>query len=104
MRDTTTLWGLDLKLIDPSLPPRQNGCHFVENIFKHIFINENFCILIQISLKLVPKGPIDNKTALVQEMAWNKADLVHHWIYLVLRVMSSSLVKQALDFDSTQSI
>ena len=24
-----------------------------------IFVNEKFCILIKISLKLVPKGPID---------------------------------------------
>ena len=33
-------------------------------------MNEKFCILIQISLKFVPKGLIDNKTALVQVMAW----------------------------------
>ena len=33
-------------------------------------MNENFCILIQISLKFVPNGPIDNKSALVQVMAW----------------------------------
>ena len=31
-----------------------------------------FCILIQISLKFVSKGPIDNKTALVQVMAWRR--------------------------------
>ena len=41
--------------------PEQNGCHFA-NIFKHIFMNEKFCILIQISLKFVPKGLIDNKS------------------------------------------
>ena len=29
-------------------------------------MNEKFCILILISLKLVPMGPIDNKSALVQ--------------------------------------
>ena len=33
--------------------------------FKCIFINEKFCISIQISLKFVPKRPIDNKPALV---------------------------------------
>ena len=27
-------------------------------------MNKKFCILIQISLKFVPKGPIDNKSAL----------------------------------------
>ena len=32
-------------------------------------MNENFFILIRISLKFVPKGPIDNKAALVQVMA-----------------------------------
>ena len=29
-------------------------------------MNEKFCILIQISLEFVPKGLIDNKTALIQ--------------------------------------
>ena len=33
-------------------------------------MNEKFRISIQISLKFVPKGPIDNKPALVQVMAW----------------------------------
>ena len=41
-----------------------------DNIFKLIFLNENDRILIKISLKFVPKGPIDNKPALVQVMAW----------------------------------
>ena len=48
--------------------PGQNGRHFAD-ILKRIFMNENFYILIQISLKFVPKGPIDNKSALVQVMA-----------------------------------
>ena len=30
------------------------------------------CILIQISPKFVPKGPIDNKASLVQVMAWHR--------------------------------
>ena len=38
--------------------------------FKCIFLNENDRITIQISLKFVPLSPIDNKPALVQEMAW----------------------------------
>ena len=42
------------------------------NIFKCIFLNENFSILIKISLKFVPKGPIDNNLALVQIMAWRR--------------------------------
>ena len=38
----------------------QNGCHFADNIFKCIFLNEDARIFIQISLKFVPKGAIDN--------------------------------------------
>ena len=54
-----------------SSPPGQNGCHFTDGIFKCIFINEKFCILIQISLKFVLKSPIDDKSGLVQVMAWH---------------------------------
>ena len=42
------------------------------NIFKCIFLNENHKIPIQISLKIVPRSPIDNKPALVQVMAWRR--------------------------------
>ena len=47
--------------------PRQNDCHFAGDIFKFIFLPENCCILIQISLEFVPKG-FNNKSALVQVM------------------------------------
>ena len=53
-----------------SSPPAQNGSLFADNIFRSIFVNENFCILIKISLQFVPKGLIDNNPALVQIMAW----------------------------------
>ena len=53
-----------------SLRPRQNGRHFADDIFKCIFLNENVWISIKISLKFVPKGPINNIPALVQIMAW----------------------------------
>ena len=43
-----------------------------DDIFKCIFMNEKFFILIQIPLKFVPKGPIDNDPALVQIMAWRR--------------------------------
>ena len=43
-----------------------------DDIFKGIFVNERFCISIQISLKFVPKGSVDNKSALVQVMAWRR--------------------------------
>ena len=54
-----------------TLRPRQNGCHFAD-IFKCIFLNENVLIAIKISLKFVPKGPINNIPALVQIMAWRR--------------------------------
>ena len=54
-------------------PPGQNGRLFPDAIFKHIFMNEKFCILIQISLKFVPEGPINNNPALVQIMAWRRS-------------------------------
>ena len=44
-----------------------------DGIFKYIFMNEKFWILIQLSLKFAPKGPIDNKAVLVQVMAWHQA-------------------------------
>ena len=43
-------------------------------IFKCIFFNEKICILMKISLKYVPKGPIDNNPALVLIMAWRIGD------------------------------
>ena len=54
-----------------TLRQRQNGCHFPDNIFKCICLNENVWISIKISLTFVPRGPIDNISALVQIMAWH---------------------------------
>ena len=56
---------------------RQNGHHFAEDIFECIFLNGIFLngiflneiFLIKISLKFVPKGPINNIPALGQIMA-----------------------------------
>ena len=41
-----------------TLRPRQNGRHIPDDTFKRIFVNENVTILIEISLKFVPKDPI----------------------------------------------
>ena len=49
---------------------RQNGCHFADAILKWIFLNENVWISINISLKFVPIGPINNIPSLVQILAW----------------------------------
>ena len=52
-----------------TLRQRQNGRHFADAIFKWIFLNENVWIPIEISLKFVPQGPINNILALVHVMA-----------------------------------
>ena len=56
-----------------TLRPRQNGRRFPDDIFKCIFLNKNVWISIKISLKFVPKGPINNIPALVQIMAWRRS-------------------------------
>ena len=43
-----------------------------DDIFNCIFFNENDRIQIQISLKYVPRSPIDNKPAMFQVMAWHQ--------------------------------
>ena len=48
-----------------TLRPRQDGRHFPDDSFKWIFLNENVWISIEVSLKFVPKGPINNIPALV---------------------------------------
>ena len=55
-----------------TLRPRQNGRHFADDMFKCFFLNENVWIPIEISLKFVPKGSINNIPALVQIMAWRR--------------------------------
>ena len=55
-----------------SLRPRRNRRHFADDIFKCIFLNENVWISIEVPLKFVSKGPINNIPALVQIMAWRR--------------------------------
>ena len=56
-----------------TLRPRQNGPHYTDDIFKSIFLNEYVWIPIKISLRIVPKGPINNIPALIQIMAWRRS-------------------------------
>ena len=57
---------LSIKLIHDAsfntLRPRQDDRQFADDIFNSIFFNEKVCILIKISQKFVPKGPINNKS------------------------------------------
>ena len=46
--------------------------HFGDDAFKRIFLNEIVWISIEISLKFIPKDPINNIPALVQKMAWRR--------------------------------
>ena len=94
-----------------TLRPTQNGCHFADSISRHIFFNENGCISINISLNFVPKGQINNISALVQIMAWRRPGdkplsepvIVYQCIYasLCLKELSMNLSHQMshwLDF------
>ena len=47
------------------LPPDKMAAISRDDIFRSIFVSEDFCILIKISLKFVPKVPIDNNPALL---------------------------------------
>ena len=60
----TRLTGLSIYKFNSSTPG-QNAAHFADDIFRCIFPNEKYCILIKMSLKFVPKGPIDNDPALL---------------------------------------
>ena len=50
---------------------RQNGCHFVDDIFKCIFLIKNPWVSNNVSLNFVPKGPIHKTPSLVQAMTWH---------------------------------
>ena len=45
-----------------------------QTIYSDAFLWMKICVLIKISLKFVPKGPIDNNPALVQILAWRRID------------------------------
>ena len=51
-----------------SSPPGQNVCHFTDDIFRCILVNEKFCISTTISPKFVSNVPIDNNPALFEPM------------------------------------
>ena len=69
-QDSHRLQGAEVFHLMPlnTLRPRQNGHHFADDTFKYIFLK----IFIKISLKCVPKSPIDNIPALFQIMAWRQ--------------------------------
>ena len=76
------------------MAPGQNGRHFADDIFKRIFLNVKICILIKISLKFFPRGPIDNDNSIGldnslvpnwrQAIIWTNADPIHWRMYAAL--------------------
>ena len=82
-RSQLVVWCL---LIINTLRPRQNGRHF-----QFFFLNENLGYAIRISLKFVPKVPINDKPALVTN------DGIFHWrIYASLglnELMESCIIQ-----------
>ena len=56
------------------IPKSRNGRQFPDDIFNSVVLSENCSILIQISLKYVPKGPINNKLAWVRIMHWSRSE------------------------------
>ena len=66
-----------------TLVPEQNGLHFVDDTFKCIFMNENFCTLIQFSLRFVPNDAIDSMSVLFQVMTWYQKTTSPWWRHLM---------------------
>ena len=72
----------------------------MDNISQTTFSNafssmKMFEISIKISLKFVPKGPINNITALVQIMAWH----IYRWV--VQEICDSSVLAMELSISCT---
>ena len=68
--------GLMRKILLNTLRPNQNGRQFADAIFKCNFLSEIVCIPIKVSLKFVPKCPINNIPTLVQIMALSEAMMI----------------------------
>ena len=54
--------------------PRWNGQYFACDIFKSIILTEIQHTLIEISVKFALKGVLDNKSSMVEAMAWRRTD------------------------------
>ena len=53
------------------LKPEQISQYFADNIIKLILLNERRYMLIQILLRYVHEGPVDNESMLIQVMIWS---------------------------------
>ena len=61
-----------------TLRPRQNGCYFANDIFRGIFLNENFQISNTILLKYVSYEVIDNEPFIDSDngLVWNRCQAI----------------------------
>ena len=94
VKKSSSIWVNEPHNLINSSHPGQNGRHCAYDIFKCIFINEKFYISIRISLKFVPKGPVDKKIKIGsvnglapnrrQAITWTNADPAHRRIYTAL--------------------
>ena len=48
----------------------QNTRRYADDIFNSILLIEHVCILIEISLKFIPKSSVDNKAVWIQIRVW----------------------------------
>ena len=66
----------------------QDGRQFSHDIFKYIFLNENVWISTAISPNYVPKGPINNEPAVIQNrqqnIIWTKDGIIYRRKYASL--------------------
>ena len=61
---------------DPiTISPRQNG-HVVDNILKLIFVMR--IVVYWYQFHFVPKGPVNNNSALILIMAWRQQSIRHY--------------------------
>ena len=73
-----------------SLEP--NKRYFADGIFRCIFVNEKFCILIRLSIEFVPKDPVKKNSICLDNglvpnrrpaIIWTNAESIHGRIYAV---------------------
>ena len=72
---------------------RQDDYHFTDNIFRCLFSNGNFWI--NISLKFVPQGQINNIPTLIQLMAWHQQGDKPLSETMVVRLLTHKWVPQS---------
>ena len=73
-----------MQLLFIEMMMRRNERHFADVIFNCIFVDANYFLLVDISLKFVSKGLINSMQALCERVAWcqtsNKP--LHIYIYI----------------------